>query len=310
MKKISSAESEQSHASFHSAASKQSGLTSISKEKAMLDDAESRDEQPESTKNRSTSATSKITTSLVRSMSRKDQNELKMLRENNENMLRAIKALSKATTIQTRKHHHYKCKFGHTRKNLVEGNVKLEEVTSNFYKTRAQFLQEQDKREELSDSVQTLAKKMNDLRRKLQADEENKVCLLDRIDENSVISCISISNSTNASALSRLSAIIELDTTRDSLDEVLSPRSQNTLNVLSPKSESREKAEEDQTKLSLELEVMKLKAKIERRESTIWRLQNKFSIVKGYLKGIEDGKEAQTKSRKSSALLPSGKLKV
>ena len=62
-----------------------------------------------------------------------------MLRENNENMLYAIKALSKATTIQTRKHYHYKKKFGHTRKNLVEGNIKLsqlevekEEVTSDY----------------------------------------------------------------------------------------------------------------------------------------------------------------------------------
>jgi hypothetical protein len=277
---ISSDVSQQSHMSNQTG----TDLAAMSKNMIVIDVSESRDEQQEITRNH--------TASTVTSMSRKEKSELKMLRENNGKMLYAIKALSKATTIQTRKHHHYKNKFGHTRKNLVEGNVKLGEVTSNFYNTRAQFLEEQDKREELSDSVQVLAKKMNDLRRKLRADEENKVCLLDRIDENSIVSFISISNSANASVSSRLSAINESDdATRDSLDEVLSPRSQTSVNVVPPKSEFRESAKEDndQTKLDLELEVLKLKAKIERRESKIGRLQNKFSAVKGYLKGIEDG---------------------
>eukprot|EP00979_Chaetoceros_neogracilis_P001688 scaffold305_cov267-Chaetoceros_neogracile.AAC.5 len=291
-KKSKSSKSEQSNKYISSDVSQQShisnqtgtDLAAMSKNMIVIDVSESRDEQQEITRNHSTST--------VTSMSRKEKSELKMLRENNGKMLYAIKALSKATTIQTRKHHHYKNKFGHTRKNLVEGNVKLGEVTSNFYNTRAQFLEEQDKREELSDSVQVLAKKMNDLRRKLRADEENKICLLDRIDENSIVSFISISNSTNASVSSRLSAINESDdATRDSLDEVLSPRSQTSVNVVPPKSEFRESAKEDndQTKLDLELEVLKLKAKIERRELKIGRLQNKFSAVKGYLKGIEDG---------------------
>jgi hypothetical protein len=137
---IQSERSNKSNKSFHSAASRQSGLTSIGEEKPMFVAVESRDEISEGTRVRTASASSKMTTSSAISMSRREHNELKMLRENNEKMLYAIKALSKATTIQTRKHYHYKRKFGHTRKNLVEGNIKLsqlevekEEVMSNFY---------------------------------------------------------------------------------------------------------------------------------------------------------------------------------
>ena len=310
---IQSERSNKSNKSFHSAISRQSSLTSIGEEKPTLDAVESRDELLEGTRVRTASASSKMTTFSATSMSRREHNELKMLRENNENMLYAIKALSKATTIQTRKHYHYKKKFGHTRKNLVEGNIKLsqlelekEEVTSDYYNTRAQFLQEQDKREELSDSVQVLAKKMNGLRKKLKAEEETKMSLLDRIDENSVISVTSISNSISASVSSRLSAIDEhshehdddASASVDSLDEILSPKSRNAY--------SKEQDENDkyQVKLVLELEVKKLKAKLDRRESKIDRLQKKFSVVKGYLKGIEEGAEESADVGKAALVSP------
>jgi len=68
-------------------------------------------------------------------------------------------------------------------------------------------LKDQDRREQLSDSVLTLAKKMNGLCKKLKAEEEEtKMSLLDRIDENSIILVTSMSNSTSASVSSGLSA--------------------------------------------------------------------------------------------------------
>lgn len=225
--------------------------------------------------------------------------ELNVLRENNQKMLYAIQALSKAITIQIRKHFHYKKKFGCTKKQIEEDNVKLtqlvaekDEITSNFYKTRAQFLEEQDKREELSHSVQHLAKIMNDLRRKLKSEEEIKSKILDRIDENST-SGASLPLSAAASSSRRMSSLSDNEETRDSLDEILSPRSQSSFNISVQTANDSGKSESGKSigNLSLELEVMKLRSKLERRDAKIVRLQKKFDMIKGYLKTVEEGKE-------------------
>ena len=49
---------------------------------------------------------------------------------------------------------------------------------------------------------------------------------------------------------------------------------------------------------------MKLKAKLDRRESKIDRLQKKFSVVKGYLKGIEEGAEDSADVGKTALVSP------
>ena len=76
--------------------------------------------------------------------------------------------------------------------------------------------------------------------------------LLDRIDENSVISVTSTSNSISASVSSRLSAIDEPGHERDddasasvtSFDEIVSPKSWNAYTFVS-KSETKEPDEND-----------------------------------------------------------------
>jgi AAA ATPase containing von Willebrand factor type A (vWA) domain len=225
--------------------------------------------------------------------------EIIMLRDNNEKMLYAIKALSKAIMTQTRKHYHYKKKFGFTKKQVIDDNLKIsqlsaekDEVTSNFYKTRAQFLEEQDKREELSLSVQHLAKIMNDLRRKLKSEEEIKVKILDRIDEHST-SGASLPLSIATSGSQRMNSIKEIDaTTRDSLDEILSPRSQKSFNISIGTNEGTTNTDNENSvgNLSMELEIIKLKSKLERRDTRIASLQRKLNAVKDYLKTVEEGK--------------------
>jgi hypothetical protein len=223
--------------------------------------------------------------------------EIIMLRENNEKMLYAIKALSKAIITQTRKHYHYKQKFGFTKKQVIDDNLKIsqlsaekDEVTSNFYKTRAQFLEEQDKREELSLSVQHLAKIMNDLRRKLKSEEEIKSKILERIDEHST-SGASMPLSIATSGSRRMGSSREIDaTTRDSLDEILSPRSQNSFHISIGTNEDTSNIDCDKSvgNLSMELEIIKLKSKLDRRDNRIASLQKKLNSVKDYLKRVED----------------------
>lgn len=225
--------------------------------------------------------------------------EIIMLRDNNEKMLYAIKALSKAIMTQTRKHYHYKKKFGFTKKQVIDDNLKIsqlsaekDELTSNFYKTRAQFLEEQDKREELSLSVQHLAKIMNDLRRKLKSEEEIKVKILDRIDEHST-SGASLPLSIATSGSQRMHSIKEIDaTTRDSLDEILSPQSQKSFNISIGTNEGTTNTDNENSvgNLSMELEIIKLKSKLERRDTRVASLQRKLNAVKDYLKTVEEGK--------------------
>jgi len=285
------------------------GLASIGEEDRSNENAEGRDEQPEITEARA-GQSSPITATSVSSMSSKARKELKILRGNNTQMLYAIKALSRATTLQTRKHYHYKRKFGHSRKNLVEGNQKMtqlliekNEVRSSFLQTRAQFLEEQDKREELSYSVKTLARTMNDLRKKLKAEEETKMTVLERIDEGSVsVASVSLASASQASvSLASTSEPVSSDNNNisiDSLDEILSPTSQKEgLNVspmfkLSEVDHERE-TEASSTRLTMELEIIKLKAKLQRREDKIRRLEFKFDMVKGYLNGKKEAEERE-----------------
>ncbi|GFH60817.1 predicted protein [Chaetoceros tenuissimus] len=231
-------------------------------------------------------------------LSSSEMEELAILRENNSKMLYAIKALARATTIQTRKHYHYKRRLGNTQRDLEEENVKLNQVQgemnefqTNFYNTRAALLEEKDKREELSFSVQSLAKKMNEYRRKVEEEEEIKRMALERIDENSV------AGTSISSAISN---------TGDSLDDILSPKSQSVVEIVSPEESSKT------SQLSLELEVMKLKAKLERRDARINQMKTKFGIIRNHLQVIkenreENDKETSSKSSSSSISVQSKK---
>ena len=231
-------------------------------------------------------------------LSSSEMEELAVLRENNSKMLYAIKALARATTIQTRKHYHYKRRLGNTQRDLKEENVKLNQVKdemgefqTNFYNTRAALLEEEDKREELSFSVQSLAKKMNEYRRKVEEEEEIKRMALERIDENSIAG-------TSVSS--------DVSITGDSLDEVLSPKSQSVVEIVSREESSKT------SQLSLELEVMKLKAKLERRDARINQMKTKFGIIKNHLQVIkenreENDKETSSKSSSSSISVQSKK---
>lgn len=271
------------------------GLASIGEEHPDNRRADERDDEPDETKARATvTSSSKLSTTMAKTLSSQEMKELKMLRDNNSKMMIAIKALSKATTIQARKHYHYKRKFGHTAKSLEEGNNKMSQLVeekaeqeSKFYEARANYLQEQDKREELSFSVQALARKTNVLRKQLVAEEETKMTILNRIDENSISSGIS-------SGSSRPSLVNYHSISMDSLDCILSPVSQNEARYTGSgkpprhKHEFEEELENMQTRLNLELEIANLKGKLEKKQKKIDRLQNKFSMVKGFLKSKEE----------------------
>ena len=242
-------------------------------------------------------ALSKVSTSIENSLSSRERKELEMLRDNNEKMLVAIKALSRATTIQTRKHYHYKKKLGFTKKDLHEGNKKIsklmvdnKEKELDFYEARANYLEEQDKREALSDAVQELAKKMNGLRKELNTKEETTQTILEQIDETS------FSSSSDRSMPSVTSSSVSLD----SLDMILSPVSENN-SFLSPINENephfvranqeteKENLETKETPsiLTLELEIARLKGKLDKKQNQIKRLRNNFKLVKEYLDNKE-----------------------
>lgn len=271
------------------------GLASIGEEHPDNRRADERDDEPDKTKARAiVTSSSKVSTPMAKKLSSQEMKELKMLRDNNSKMMIAIKALSKATTIQARKHYHYKRKFGHTAKSLEEGNNKMSQLVeekaeqeSKFYEARSNYLQEQDKREELSFSVQALARKTNVLRKQLVAEEETKMTILNRIDENSISSGIS-------SGSSRPSLVNYHSISMDSLDCILSPVSQNEARSTGSgkpprhKHEFEEELENMQTRLNLELEIANLKGKLEKKQKKIDRLQNKFSMVKGFLKSKEE----------------------
>ena len=201
-----------------------------------------------------------------------------MLRENNEKMLFAIKALSRATAIQTRKHCHYKKKFGCTKKSLEQGTEKISQLIvdkkyqlSEFYEARANYLEEQDKREELSDSVQTLAKKMNVLRRQLIAEEEIKVTILDHMDET-IISSDSSQPSLSVSSASSQPSLCSSSVSMDSLDLILFPISEQVTPEEPTKLKENRDMEKSQTVLMLELEITRLKRKLGKKQNQVQRL--------------------------------------
>lgn len=273
--------------------------STIAPEKIQPQTLEARDDKNQLSRERTDSETSKGSTTsklslqATNSLSSKDKKELQMLRDNNEKMLCAIKALSRATTIQTRKHYHYKKKFGFSKKILKEGNEKITQLEvdkqkhlSEFYEARANYLEEQDKREELSDAVQTLAKRMNSLRRQMTTEEQTKMTILDRIDEHSISSDSSGSlksvelSSASSSNLSLSSSLLSMD----SLDLILSPISENE-----PRCEDRSTFKSDaeqqskKTVQALELEIARLKRKLDKKQSQVLRLCRNFKLVKEYL---------------------------
>lgn len=117
--------------------------------------------------------------------------EVSVLKDNEKLMLSAIKSLHKCTVVHVRRHYDYRRMLKTCNKNsdtvtkkyeLAETDMK--EATDKFHEYRAKFFLEQDKREELSHSVSDLVKKMNNLRRIIRRNIEEKQNIaahLDRI---------------------------------------------------------------------------------------------------------------------------------
>lgn len=117
--------------------------------------------------------------------------EVSVLKDNEKLMLSAIKSLHKCTTVHVRRHYDYRrmlktCskKSDTVTKKYESADTDLKEATNKFHEYRAKFFLEQDKREELSHSVSDLVKKMNNLRRVIRRNIEEKQNIaahLDRI---------------------------------------------------------------------------------------------------------------------------------
>jgi len=282
-------------------------LVSAGEENVQNKSAAKRDDKnevPVSRPPRTGSVSSKVSVSSVNSMSSRERKELKMLRENNEKMLFAIKALSRATAIQTRKHCHYKKKFGCTKKSLEQGTEKISQLIvdkkhqlSEFYEARANYLEEQDKREELSDSVQTLAKKMNVLRRQLIAEEEIKVTILDHMDET-IISSDSSQPSLSVSSASSQPSLCSSSVSMDSLDLILFPISEQVTPEEPTKLKENRDMEKSQTVLMLELEITRLKRKLGKKQNQVQRLCTNFKLVQEYLNNKDDVSDSGDDNRK------------
>lgn len=191
--------------------------------------------------------------------------ELEILRENHEKMVTAIRALAQATIAQTRKHYLYKKRHHMTKKMVAEETEKnnqlmmeKEQLTSEFYETRTNFLKEKDIREILSSEVQDLAKKNNCLRGEKQRHEDMRLKILERVE----------SRDDASSVLSRLS--------QTSCFPILKTITENTQtkHVMRPRNDK-----------NLEKLVFKLIAQLKKRDDKIDKLEKKLKITMQYLQG-------------------------
>lgn len=107
--------------------------------------------------------------------------EVSVLKENEKLMHSAIKSLHKCTTVHVRRHYDYR-RMLKTCKKYESTDADLTEAMSKFHKYRAKFLLEKDKREELSHSVSDIVKKMNDLRRIIRQNIEEKQSISAHLD--------------------------------------------------------------------------------------------------------------------------------
>jgi len=276
-------------------------LIDVSNQSVNMD--EGRDEEPESTSVRSqrpprpikptcsnrsvsskkSSKSNKSNTSTS-SSSKLMKNEIKRLQENSAKMLFAIKSLSRATMIQTRKHYSYKEKFSESRSELLESNKKMdllstgqEELKNKFHDVRAKLLMERDIREELSGEVQFLAKKLNGLRQEIKTEEENKSSILRVIESAEERKQVRFADPIIETALQN---DLKVPSTPNILDDSMaclaSPSHDADKKVMTPSPTG---------KMSLELKILDLQAKLEEKDIRIVILEKKTSIMKKYLKG-------------------------
>jgi len=121
---------------------------------------------------------------------------------------------------------------------------------------------------------------MNALRRQLISEENTNATILNRIDENSV--------SSTSTRPSLCSSCVSMD----SLDSISSPVSQNELQpfpATTPEEAQANKEGNLDTKeqppsvLSLELEIAKLKGKLEKKKDQVTKMRESFKLIEGYL---------------------------
>ncbi len=194
--------------------------------------------------------------------------EIKVLRENNEKMVTAIKALAQATISQTRKHYLYKKRHHMTKQMVVEESEKLnqlmvekDKVQSEYYETRSKFLKEKDMREELSNEIQHIAKKNNLLRKEKQMHEDMRVKILDRVEFRD----------DTASVLSRIS-----DSSCFPILQTITESGQ------APKVRRNNKLSKDK---NVEKLIFKLISQLKKRDAKIQKLEKKLKITMQYLQG-------------------------
>ena len=125
-----------------------------------------------------------------------ESDELKQLREKNELMILAIKALAKATCAQARQRQQYKKQLHATKKKISEtakgensAEKKMSELTlgenesqASIWETKSILLQEQDKRETLSAELKRLVVALNFMKRKKEEDDEVRLKILETLE--------------------------------------------------------------------------------------------------------------------------------
>ncbi len=226
------------------------------------------------------------------------RDEIRRLQANNAKMLRAIKSLAKATMLQTRKHHHYKEKFDHSRSSLVESHKKMSELMEaqekakkDFYEARARFLEEQDKREILADEVLFLSKKLHGLQGDIKLEEERKVSLAKELDVDmharDVGKHVRFASPMCTTFNEKRVLYPAIESCQDDAD-LLPHMLHDSMDCLASPVRGKACDTEDvlttPAKLSLELEIVDLKGTIEDREARISLLEDKLSLMKDYLK--------------------------
>lgn len=201
-------------------------------------------------------------------LSKSQERELQILRENNEKMVTAIRALAQATIAQTRKHYLYKKRHHMTRKMVTEESEKTNQVLmerdqlqSEFYETRTNYLKEKDIREELSNEVQLLAKKNNVMRKDKQKQEEIRMKVLERIESRD-----------DATVLSRLS--------QSSCFPVLQSITESN------QTQKENIARQNNNDKTLEKLVFKLISQLKKRDTKIEKLEKNLKMSMQYLQGV------------------------
>lgn len=200
-------------------------------------------------------------------VSTSQEDELKVLRQNNAKMVTAIKALAQATIAQTRKHYLYKKRHHMTKQMVAEESVKAnqlmierDQLTNEFYETRTKFLKEQDIREELSNELKDLVKKNSKLRKDKQRHEKMRQKILERVE----------SRDDDISVLSRLS--------QSSCFPIL-----QTITEAGPA--QAQKDEQSRRDKNLEKLIFKLISQLKKRDEKIKKLEKKLKITMQYLQG-------------------------